>query len=341
MSLRFYFEAIEIRRVSGTPVVETRFRFTIPPLPDKEGAMKRLSKLSAVLSRPFVMPSARWIPFLLVTACVIQTLAAGGAVADDGEFWDAGVASILDTKRMHRSYLKLDAGAGVLHDVDQDVHIKRDPPADSRFMADAFFYGVKLNRHERLFTVYGNIGLGSHDRGGWQLDGYRARLSVYSFINGGMLRLGTMFCEREKALNEKFVATVHPFEYAAGGAMRMLVLTVNAKAFGYEFRRYFSRDDYHGMQLFLMNIRAGLVFGKHTPITLETSVSATVGASWHKRKDFSSAFETIVHWNNRVLPMMLAAKAEYRYASDDRDKNVKSDFHDSYYIASVMLGARF
>ncbi|MBN2718416.1 MAG: hypothetical protein JXX14_21405 [Deltaproteobacteria bacterium] len=292
---------------------------------------------------------------LFAGCCLMLSVAPLSLHADDGEFWDAAIASLVQTKRMEKSHFQLKAGLGVLGDLDTPT----DTPATWRLEGEGAFYGFKLDRYERLFSLYGSLALGLGDSiddstTPSSLDAYRARLSVYHYLNGGAIAVGILSAEREKGVNEKFGAQLRSFEYAAGGAMKVFAVALTTSLLGYEFKRYYAkdadpdrplnmhyRDDYHGLMIFELALKVGFVLGKRAPVSFETNLECDVEFSWPRQKDISVLAEMVGHLNSRVLPMDLSIEAGHRYATDDRDGEDGPEFHDSYYYTSALLGLRF
>ncbi|MBN2525300.1 MAG: hypothetical protein JXR76_02825 [Deltaproteobacteria bacterium] len=224
------------------------------------------------------LPKKKWVPFNAVFAIVLVT---GMALslnvrADDGEFWDAAMASMVYTKRLDRSYFQLKSGMEVLARVSD----QKKPPGKYRYLAEVTFYGFKHRRYSRLFALYAGVGLGYHGaespwyspgtmlvpavkdengtvledayrmddpsdhdpqlNAGWGLDAFHGRLAVYSYLNGGAFSIGVISADRERAMNEKFTADVQAFEYAAGGALKHFAFTLTTSALGYRHREYYT-----------------------------------------------------------------------------------------------------
>ncbi|MBN2341225.1 MAG: hypothetical protein JXX29_11050 [Deltaproteobacteria bacterium] len=269
-----------------------------------------------------------------VVVCLLSSLSSLPAAADDGEFWDAAVASLVYTKKMEKSHLQLKAGGRYLMQVDN----LRVPPADWAAVGELTYYGLHVKRYRQLFSLYGQAQLGMHDNGGgWRLDGYRARMTVYHYLNGGAFSVGIFRSERQKAADEEFSAAFRSFEYATGGAMKAFVFALTTSALGYEYRNYFTRPDYHGFFIFELGLDMGVVFAKDARVSYEIKLGSDVAFSWPRQKDFEIAAEMVWHFNNRVIPFDLSIDAGYDYYNEDDDTSVTYDF----WHTGAMLGARF
>ena len=293
----------------------------------------------------------------------ILVFAPASAMGDDGEFWDAAVASLVYTKRLERSHFQFKGGMGALAKLDTPS----DTPATWRILANGTFYGFKSDRYARLFSIYGSLGLGVGESDSTiSLDAYCARISVYNYMRGGGFSLGIFSTEREKGVNEEYSAKLRSFEYAAGGEMKVFAVTLNTSALGYEFIRYYAkdgygftqerevdgeivespviykyRDDYHGLLIFQLALKIGFVLGKDAPFSFEANFESDVEFSFPRQKDLGTAFEIVGHFNNRILPMDLSLLAGHRYSVNDHDGDDGPAFHDSYFFTSALLGVRY
>ena len=288
---------------------------------------------------------------LCAIAFIVAAVSSKPALADDGEFWDAAVASMLRTKRLNKTYFQLKIGMGGVTDLDTP----NTPPSKWRLLGQGYFYGVKLDRYKRLFSLYGNVALGmENNKATSVLDAYRFRMSVFNYLNGGAFSLGILAVEREKALNQQFAAKFRSFEYAAGGAMKVFAVSLTTSLLGYEFRRFYARDgyevapniahkreDYNGLLIFNLTLKLGLVLGHKTRFSFESNLESDIEFSYPRQKDIGTLFEMVGHFNNRVLPMDLSLVAGHKYSVDDRDGEDGPAFHDSYYYTTALIGLRF
>lgn len=266
-----------------------------------------------------------FLTFFLFTATVS---------ADDGEFWDAAVSSISYTKKIEKSHLQLKVGSRYL----MQVNTQKVPAAPWSALSELTFYGIKTKRYTRLFSMYGQAGIGLHDDGNLlRLDSHRARLSVYHYLNGGAFSVAVFDSERNKALNEQLSLSFRSMEYSVGGAMKSFVFGLTTGALGYEYRNYFSLADYHGFFIFELNLAMGFLIAPNEPLSLEIKFDSDVAFSWPRQKDVELMLEMVLHLNNRVLPLDLSVNAGYDYYTEEADNNVTYD----YFFTSALLGIRF